>query len=202
MISKHLIEEYKKKGMVHFHLHTDASFLDGMNDIPSLIKRLKEINHDACAITDHGGAFNLYRFYKKAIENGIKPILGVEFYMSSARQLQKKTDFMMVAELMDDPFIYEGDKAHLIVLAKNFVGYQNLCRLVTESQSFVYNKPRIDHELLRKYKEGLIVVEGHVGTMVARSFERYVKTKNEKDLERAYELNKWYKDVFGDDYYL
>jgi DNA polymerase-3 subunit alpha len=207
-----IIREYKKKGYRNFHLHTDASHLDGMNDIPSLIKRLKEIKHDACAVTDHGNMHNIYRFYKKAIENGIKPLLGNEFYMSQARQLNKKTDFMMVSELMNDPFIYEGDKSHLIVLAKDFKGYQNLCRLTTESASFVYNKPRIDYELLKKYSEGLIVIEGHVGTTIARLIERACKPVGEtKELQevysalqlaRAYEINQWYIDVFGDDYYL
>jgi DNA polymerase III subunit alpha len=198
-----LIEKYLECGYINLHLHTDASHLDGMNDIKSLIKRLKEIDHKTSAVTDHGNAHNLYKFYKEAIKNGIKPILGVEFYVSYARQLQSKKEFLVVEEHLEDDFILGGDKTHLVVLAKSFEGYQNLCRLVTlsEEQGF-YGKPRIDYELLKKHSEDLIVINGHVGTDIARSFERFVETGNKEDFNRAYRLNDWYKEIFGDDYYL
>lgn len=200
---RELLKLYRKIGYVNLHLHTDSSHLDGMNDIPNLIKRLKEIGHDACAVTDHGNAHNLFKFYKSAIENGIKPILGVEFYVSYSRQLQNKSDMLFVSSLLKDDFIFEGDKSHLVVLAKDFIGYQNLCRLVTLSnKEGFYGKPRVDFELLRKYKEGLIVINGHVGTDIAESFERFVQTGNEQDYDRAYQLNDWYKSIFGEDYYL
>lgn len=226
------INQYEELGYVNLHLHTDASHLDGMNDLPSLIKRLKEIGHHACAITDHGNMHNALGFYQTCLVNDIKPILGIEAYISEARQLQKKSDFMIVEEWLDDDFIFEVDKAHLVLLAENFVGYQNLCKLTTLSFSDgSYGKPRIDYELLRQYNEGIIVINGHVGTDIAKSFERACKpvSKTEKaiseedaekypqlldiieiektaytnrEINRAYKLSEWYKDVFGDRYYL
>jgi DNA polymerase-3 subunit alpha len=198
-----LLEEFLRVGYRNLHLHTDASHLDGMNDISSLIKRLKEIGHDACAITDHGNMHNVFRFYKACKENGIKPLLGFEAYVASARQLQAKSQFLIAEEFLGDDFVMEGDKAHLVMLAKTFEGYQNLCRLVTLSNSEgFYGKPRVDFELLREYSEGVIAINGHVGTDIAQCFERFADNGDERDFDRAYELNAWYKEVFGDDYYL
>jgi DNA polymerase-3 subunit alpha len=215
VISNDRIEELKEIlleiGFTHLHLHTDASHLDGMNDIPSLIARLKEIGAKACAITDHGNMHNALRFYQACLVNDIKPLLGNEVYLSFARQLQQKSDFMIVEEFIEDDFVHEI--SHLVLLAENFEGYQNLCRLTTLSNTDgFYGKPRVDYELLREYKEGVIVINGHVGTDIAKSFERACnpvgeteeekKAYTEKEIKRAYELNKWYIDVFGDNYYL
>jgi DNA polymerase-3 subunit alpha len=227
---KRIIEEYKKVGYRNLHLHTDASHLDGMNDLPSLIKRLKEIGHTACAITDHGNMHNVLRFYQTCKVNDIKPLLGFEAYISDVRQLQKKSDFLIVEEWIGDDFAQEI--CHLVLLAENFKGYQNLCRLTTLSgtEGF-YSKPRIDYEILKEYSEGVIVINGHVGTDIAKAVERasmpvsksesmvserdtidypqlldvIEREKHEyayRETQRAFKLNEWYMEVFGDRYYL
>jgi DNA polymerase-3 subunit alpha len=181
---------------------------DGLNDIPRLIKRLKEIGATACAITDHGNMHNVLKFYRACIENDIKPILGFEAYISIDRRLQKKEQFdALVAETGDD-FVRES--AHLVLLAKNFTGYQNLLKLTTigYTQGF-YRRPHIDFEDLRAHSEGVICINGHVGTDIAKAFERFVRFKAEGNLEaaereflRAYELSAKYHELFGEDYYL
>jgi DNA polymerase-3 subunit alpha len=204
-----IIDKYE--GYVNLHLHTDASHLDGMNDLPSLIKRLKEIGHTACAITDHGNMHNVLRFYQTCLVNDIKPILGFEAYITDARQLQQKSEFMIVEEHTGDDFVFEI--CHLVLLAENFTGYKNLCELTTRAfNEGTYGKPRIDYELLKQYSEGVIAINGHVGTDIAKAFERASKPVGEtdeereqytrKEIERAYRLNEWYLNVFGDRYYL
>jgi DNA polymerase-3 subunit alpha len=207
-LNKQLIKEYKKKGYINLHLHTDGSHLDGMNDLPSLIKRLKEIGHKTCAITDHGNMHQTFRFYQTCLVNDIKPILGFEAYITDARQLQQKSEFMVVEEHAGDDFVHEI--CHLVLLAENFEGYQNLCKLTTLSfNEGFYGKPRIDYEILKKYSKGVIAINAHVGTDIARSFERssIALDNGEEDvanreMERAYNLSLWYKEVFGDRYYL
>lgn len=202
-----------ERGFAHVHLHTDASHLDGMNSIDDLIARLKEIGARACAVTDHGNMHNALRFYQACLVNNIKPLLGVEVYMSEARQLQKKSDFMQVVNFFEDDFTFESDQSHLVLLAENLAGYQNLCRLVTRAnQEGFYRRPRIDYELLKQYSDHVICINGHVGTDIAMRIERahnpVGETEEERQLhyalemQKAYELSYWYKDVFGDRYYL
>lgn len=210
-ISKKLLDRFLKIGYINLHLHTDASHLDGMNDLPSLIKRLKEIGHTTCAITDHGNAHNALRFYQTCLVNDIKPIIGFEAYITDARQLQQKSDFLIVEEFTGDDFAQ--NICHLVLLAENFKGYQNLCKLTTRAfNEGTYSKPRIDYELLKQYSEGVIAINGHVGTDIAKAVERSSmpigETEEEKalyvqrEIERAYKLNEWYMEVFGDRYYL
>lgn len=156
---------------VNLHLHTDASHLDGLNDIPRLIKRLKEIGADACAITDHGNCHNVLKFYRACVENDIKPILGFEAYVSHDHSLHSKAEIEAEVERTGDDFVrYQN---HLVLLAKNEEGYQNLLRLTTKAfTDGFYRKPTIDFEMLKRYSKGIIAIEGHVGTAVARSIER------------------------------
>jgi DNA polymerase-3 subunit alpha len=165
-----------------------------MNDLDHLIKRLKEIGHTQVGLTDHGSMFNSVAFYKRCIEEGIKPIIGCEYYVFHDHKLQKKSDIDALIEETGDTFISE--ETHLVVLAKDFKGYQSLSRLTSIgfSEGF-YRRPHIDFELLKQHKEGLIVIEGHVGTTIAKLIER-------GEVERAYAICRKYKEVFGDDFYL
>lgn len=133
-------------GFTHLHVHTEYSLLDGAARIKDLIAQVKELGMDSVAITDHGAMFGVMDFYKEAKKQGIKPIIGCEVY-TSARNMQDR-----------DP---EKDKhqGHLVLLAKNQEGYQNLMKIVSAgyTEGFYY-KPRVDHQLLRKFNGGLIAL--------------------------------------------
>ena len=130
----------------HLHVHTEYSLLDGAARIKDLIARTKDLGMDAVAITDHGAMFGVIDFYKEAKKHGIKPIIGCEVY-TAARTMQDKD--------------VERDKrqGHLVLLAKDDIGYRNLMKIVSAgyTEGFYY-KPRIDHDLLRKYSEGIIAL--------------------------------------------
>ena len=131
---------------VHLHVHSEYSLLDGMCRIEDLPKRAKELGMKAIALTDHGVMFGAVSFFQACQKEGIKPIIGCEVYVASRSRLQKENG-------IDDRY------SHLILLAKNNKGYQNLIKLV--SLSFTdgyYYKPRIDLEILEKYHEGLIAL--------------------------------------------
>lgn len=140
----------------HLHVHTEYSLLDGAARIKDLIAAVKDFGMDAVAITDHGSMFGVIDFYKEATKQGIKPILGCEVY-TAARTMSDR-----------DP---EKDKyqGHLILLAENQTGYQNLMKIVTlgYTQGFYY-KPRIDHEVLRQHSEGIIALSACLAGTVQR----------------------------------
>ncbi|MEL7658870.1 MAG: PHP domain-containing protein, partial [Bacillota bacterium] len=130
----------------HLHVHSEYSLLDGAARIKDLIARTKELGMDAVAITDHGAMFGVIDFYKEARKNGIKPIIGCEVY-TAARTMRDKD--------------VEKDKhqGHLVLLAKNNIGYQNLMKIVSAGYTDgFYYKPRIDHSVLRNCSEGLIAL--------------------------------------------
>lgn len=133
---------------VHLHLHTQYSLLDGAIRLDDLFARAKELKMPAIAMTDHGNLFGAVDFYQKALKAGIKPIIGCEVYISSKSRFDRKSAHGM-------PDISH----HLILLAKNKKGYENLCKLVTAGhlEGFYY-RPRIDHELLKEHSEGLIAL--------------------------------------------
>jgi len=168
---------------VHLHLHSIYSILDGASDIKRLIKRVKELNMPAVALTDHGNMYGILEFFLTAQENGIKPILGVETYVAR-RSLYEKTT--------------KEDRSgfHLILLAKNYEGYQNLSYMITKAnlEGFHYS-PRIDKELLEKHHAGLIASSACLGGEVAWTILN-------KGMEEATKVVAWYKDLFEDDYYL
>ena len=126
------------KDFAHLHVHTEYSLLDGFSRVKKLIKRAKELNMSSIAITDHGCMFGVIDFYKTAIKEGIKPIIGCEVY-TAARGLRDK-----------DPN-YDKYQGHLVLLAKNMEGYKNLIKIVSTSyvEGFYY-KPRVDMEELKK----------------------------------------------------
>lgn len=130
----------------HLHVHTEYSLLDGAARIKDLIAGTKELGMDAVAITDHGAMFGVIDFYKEAKKQGIKPVIGCEVYTASRTMLDKDA---------------EKDKrqGHLVLLAKNEIGYKNLMKIVSigYTEGFYY-KPRIDHDVLRKYSEGIIAL--------------------------------------------
>ncbi len=130
----------------HLHVHTEYSLLDGAARIKDLIAGTKELGMDSVAITDHGAMFGVIDFYKEAKKHGIKPIIGCEVYTAARTMLDKDV---------------ERDKrqGHLVLLAKDDVGYHNLMKIVSAgyTEGFYY-KPRIDHDLLRKYSEGIIAL--------------------------------------------
>ncbi len=168
---------------VHLHVHSEYSLLDGMCRIKDLPKRAKELGMKATAITDHGVMFGAVNFYKACIEEGIKPIIGCEVYVAPRSRLQKESG-------IDDNY------SHLILLAKNKEGYQNLIKLV--SLGFTegyYYKPRIDTEILEQYSEGLICLSACLAGSVNKAILA-------DDMEKAKEIALWHKRVFGEDYYL
>ena len=131
-------------GFVHLHVHTEYSLLDGACRISGMMDRVKELGQTAIAITDHGVMYGCIDFYKAAKEAGIKPIIGCEVYVTRRGMSDR------VHGIDNDPY-------HLVLLCKDRKGYENLCFMVSEA--FIngfYGKPRVDLELLRKYKDGLI----------------------------------------------
>lgn len=132
--------------MVHLHVHTDASFLDGMILPDKLVARAKELGMPAVAVTDHGNMSNIVSFYKEAKKAGIKPILGCEVYIEE-----------------------EKGNSHLVLLAKDMAGYRNLNRLVFMSYKNFYRKPRIKREWLKAYSSGLVALSACLGGVVIRA---------------------------------
>ncbi|MCX6728542.1 MAG: DNA polymerase III subunit alpha [Candidatus Saccharibacteria bacterium] len=173
----------KTSDYVHLHNHTHHSLLDGLTKIPALVNLVKDFGMTAVAITDHGTMSGSIEFYKAALDAGIKPIIGMEAYIASRSRHDR------------DP-VKDKARYHLTILAMNNKGYQNLMELSSLAQlEGMYYKPRIDHELLEKYNEGLIILSGCAGGEVARSLRN-------DDYQAAKDFAVWYKSVFGDRYYL
>lgn len=165
---------------VHLHLHTEYSLLDGAIRIKELGHRLKELGMDACAITDHGVLYGSYQFYQALVQEGIKPILGCEMYISR----QDMTD--KTGPLARDPY-------HLILLAENQKGWHNLMKL--SSIAFLdgfYYRPRVDFETLSQHAEGLICLSACLGGEIPQKILQ-------GDLEGAKETALRYKKLFGPD---
>ncbi len=168
---------------VHLHNHSHHSLLDGLSKIPDLVNKVKDHGMEAVAITDHGTLSGVIEFYKAATENDVKPIIGMEAYVAARSHKDR------------DP---QKDKAryHLIILAMNNQGYENLMKLSTIANlDGFYYKPRIDHELLEKYNEGLIILSGCASSELGEN----LRVDN---YEEAKKIAEWYKSVFGDRYYL
>ena len=176
---------------VHLHVHSHYSLLDGMAKIPDMVNKAVTTGMKAMALTDHGNMFGIKEFYdyvskkNKGLreEEKFKPILGVEAYCARKNRFQK-----------NDREDLGG--WHLILLAKNKKGYQNLCKLVSASwiEGF-YNRPRIDKDLLQQYNEGLIVCSACLGGEIPQK----ILNGNTKAAEEAI---LWFKNIFGDDFYL
>lgn len=169
---------------IHLHTHSHYSLLDGLSKLEDLVDLAKKYKMPALAITDHGNMYGTIEFYKLAKKAGIKPIIGVEAYMTAGSRLTKATEM-------------GGTKRyyHLTLLAKNLEGYKNLIKLVTIANlEGYYYKPRMDKEILRKYSSGIIALSGCLGGELSQTVLR-------DDMEKADELIKEYQDIFGKENY-
>ena len=178
------------KSFVHLHAHTEYSMLDGAAKINDYLKKVKELNQPAAAITDHGNLYGALEFVRQAETYGIKPIIGYEAYVTPGSRFEK-------------PERDKNKRYHLTLLAENNIGYQNLVELVSRAylEGFYY-KPRVDYELLREHSEGIIALSGCLGGEVAQHLapdgsREEGNTANEKSYEKALEKAKNYQDIFG-----
>ena len=164
-----------RETFTHLHLHTEYSLLDGVGKIDDYLKRAKELGMNSIAITDHGNMFGAIEMYKKAIKNGIKPIIGIEAYVSEFEMERK-----------------DGRNFHLILLAKNERGYKNLMKISSEAyiKGFYY-KPRIDKEFLKQHSEGIISLSACMQGEISR---RIIDKESEIQIDEAV---KKYIDIFG-----
>ncbi len=171
---------------VHLHVHSEYSLLDGACRLDRLIAKARQLQFPALAVTDHGVLYGAIDFYKAAREAEIKPIIGCELYVAPGSRFEKKT-------ATGGRDVYH----HLVVLAKDSVGYKNLIKLVTAAhlEGFYY-KPRVDKELLAAHRHGLIVLSGCLASEVP---ELILKDQ----LDRARDVIDWFKQTFGpDNFYL
>lgn len=165
----------------HLHVHTEYSLLDGSCKIRELTARAKELGMDSMAVTDHGVMYGVIDFYKAAREAGIKPILGCEVYVAPGSRFDRET------------VSGEDRYYHLVLLAENNKGYENLMKIV--SKGFVdgfYYKPRVDYEVLRTYHEGVIALSACLAGEVQRCLTRGM-------YEEAVRASEKYVDIFGKD---
>ena len=163
---------------VHLHVHSEYSLLDGFSNIKKLVKRAKEMGMPALALTDHGTMFGVIDFYKAATSAGVKPIIGVEAYLASRTMREREPQ-------------EDKKSSHLLLLAENETGYKNLLKLATAAQlEGFYYFPRIDHERLAKYSDGLICTSGCMSAEIPRMIQQ-------DNLEAAQRQLDWYYEVFG-----
>ena len=176
-------EVFNINKFTHLHLHTEYSLLDGSGKVKKIINKAKELGMESIAITDHGVMYGCVAFYKEAVEQGIKPILGCEVYVAAKSMDIKLND-------------KENSTHHLVLLVKNEEGYKNLMEIVSQAsiRGFYY-KPRVDHEFLRKHSNGLIALSACLGGEV-----QYWHLKD--NYEKAKEVALLYKDIFKDGFYL
>jgi len=177
---------------VHLHLHSMYSLLDGGNRVDKLVKHVKALGMDAVAVTDHGNLHGAVEFYNLAKREGVKPILGIEAYVApdigGKKSDRTNREFTGVS---DGGF-------HLVLLAENNTGWQNLLKL--SSDAFVngfYFKPRMDKTTLAQWGDGLIAINGHLGSSVAYHLVKYHQSNDPTHYNHAKAEAQWHKDLFG-----
>ena len=176
-------EALKPSDFVHLHNHTHYSLLDGLTKIDELIDFVKESGMEAVAVTDHGTMSGLVELYKTCDAAGLKAIMGLEAYVA-ARNMEDR-----------DP-AYDKERFHITLLAMNNIGFENLCRLITEAEmNGKYYKPRIDHRVMEKYNEGIICLSGCAGSEISMAIRN-------DDEERLKTLVDWYSKVYDGRFYL
>ena len=167
----------------HLHVHTEYSLLDGMCRVGEVLQKAKDLGMTSLAITDHGALYGAFKFYIKARDLGIKPIIGVEAYKAKGSRLEKDS-------------VGEKDHYHLVLLAKDFIGYRNLMKMVSAAHlEGMHYKPRVDFELLEKYHEGIIALSGCMDGEISKLIQEEQHTEAEKILQK-------YVSIFKDDFYL
>lgn len=163
---------------VHLHNHSQYSLLDGFSDIKKLVARAKEYGMPAVALTDHGTMLGTVDFHDAALAAGIKPLIGLETYIASRRMTDKEANL-------------DRQSFHLLLLAENQAGYQNLLQIATSAQlEGFYYVPRVDHEYLAAHAQGLIAGSGCLSGEIPRAIQA-------GDLEKAEALARWYREAFG-----
>ncbi len=161
---------------VHLHCHTEFSLLDGLAKIPDLLSRAKELGMDSLAITDHGSMYGAVKFFLKAREYGIKPIIGIETYQAKRSRFDKQQGI-------------DSDSYHLVLLAENNTGYQNLMKLTTHANlEGYYYKPRIDMSVLKEHSEGLICLSGCLNGEISQLLLNHQETQAEMRVRAFLEI--------------
>lgn len=167
---------------VHLHGHTEYSLLDGISRLPDMVGRAKELGMPAIAMTDHGNMCGAVYFYKEAVKQGIKPIIGCEVYVTMGSRFDKP----------------EGKRErlkHLILLAENMEGYQNIVKIVSHaSTEGYYFKPRADHELLRQYSAGIIALSA----CIEGEIPQFILQDNPEQAEKSLQ---WYLETYGPEHF-
>lgn len=177
------------KEFVHLHLHTEYSILDGMARIKTVVKRAKSYGMPAIAMTDHGNMYGAVGFFDECTKQGIKPIFGTEFYVCDDLTQRGKIK-------TDDAEGGYKDRRHLVLLVKNEQGYKNICLLnAIAFRDGYYYKPRIDLKTVKEHSEGLICLSACLGGDIPQAILR-------GDYKKAEELVVFFKETFGDDFYL
>ncbi len=167
---------------IHLHTHSHYSLLDGLSKIDDMVSVAKKHGMNAIGLTDHGNMYGAIEFYKKCKASGIKPIIGVEAYVTAGSRHDKRPGI-------------DNERFHLTLLAKNAQGYKNLIRLVTLANlEGYYYKPRMDKEILRKYSDGIIALSGCFGGEFSRAIRR-------GDTEGAEAIAREHQDIFGKENY-
>lgn len=165
---------------VHLHVHSEYSLLDGFSNIKKLVKRAKELDMPALALTDHGTMFGVIDFFNAAQRAGIKPIIGIEAYLAARSMAERQAQL-------------DKKSSHLLLLAENEIGYRNLLQIASAAQlEGFYYFPRIDHQFLAKHAEGLICTSGCMSAEIPRLI-------HQENLEAARRKLDWYFEVFGPD---
>ncbi|NDB81303.1 MAG: DNA polymerase III subunit alpha [Alphaproteobacteria bacterium] len=174
--------------LVHLHVHSHYSLMDGLCSPHELMQAAKNLGHTSIAVTDHGTLSSHRDMQKAGRDLGIKPILGLEAYISETDRFDKRD----IKSRDDNTQVYN----HIILLAKNQAGLRNLQAMseIAWTEGF-YRKPRIDMEILNQYKEGIIVLSGCLNGLLSKAIER-------GDMQKAENVAKWFKDRFGDDFYI
>lgn len=175
-------------GFVHLHLHSEYSLLDGGNRLDKLVARVKELGMNAVAVTDHGNLFGAAQFALACKDAGVLPILGVEAYVCPPGRARSDRTFTGASD----------GGYHLVLLAENTTGWNNLLYLCSEAYlTGFYFKPRIDRELLEKHSEGLIAINGHLGSEIGDHLLAFERTGDSKHWDKASESAAWHKRVFA-----
>lgn len=175
-------EKMAGTNFVHLHCHSEYSLLDGQARIPALISRAAELRQPALGLTDHGVMYGVVDFYKKAKAKGIKPLIGCEVYAAPYGRLRSDRDPRL-----------DSKQFHLVLLVRNETGYRNLLELVTRgfSEGFYY-KPRVDHQLLKRYSSGLLALSGCLAGEIPQAVL-------ENRMEDALREIAFYREVFGEE---